>query len=245
MHLDGALKTLPSVLLFAGMFLFGARLHAPVSALRRNAISLGAGASVAYIFIMLLPELEGAGVVFRDATTQMALPYQGQYGLHLATMFGFLIFYGLDEMVSVKRGEGIEPSADEAFWAHMAGFGSYAWITSYLLVRSLEDGERSLLIYAVAMGLHFLLCAHSLHEDHESVYVRIGSRLLAGCSLGGWLTGVVLDLSKPVVIVLFGIIAGGVLVNTMIMELPRNQKGKFIPFLIGAVAYAALLIVFN
>jgi hypothetical protein len=213
--------------------------------MRRNAVSLGAGASVAYLFIQLLPELENAGTVFRDATSHLALPYQGQYGLHLATMLGFLIFYGLDEMVSGKEGDEPESSTGFSFWAHMAGFGSYSWITSYLLVRSLDKGDSSLLIYSIAMGLHFLLCAHSLREDHGVCYDRIGSKLLAVCSLGGWFSGFLLPLPKHVAVILFGIVAGGVLVNTMLMELPRHQKGKFVPFLIGAAAYATLLIVFT
>jgi len=238
--------TLPAVLLFAAIFFFGGRLHAPINIVRRNALSLGAGASVAYIFIMLLPELEKAGEVFRSVTTHLALPYQGQYGLHLATMFGFLIFYGLEEMVAGRQGEETDEAATgEAFWAHIAGFGSYAGVTSYLLIRSLEEGGSSLLVYAIAMGLHFLLCSHSLREEHGARYDHVGRWLLAACSLGGWLIGLLLDLPKPMVVILFGLIAGGVLVNTMIMELTRNQKGKFIPFLIGAVVYAALLIVFS
>lgn len=245
MQFGEAAQTLPVVLMFAAIFLYGSRLHAQVSIVRRNAISLGAGASVAYIFIMLLPELESAGEVFRSSTSDLALPYRGQYGLPLATMLGFLIFYGLDEMVPAKKSE--EPGAvpGEVFWAHMAGFGSYTFVVSYLLIRSLENGDGSLLTYAFAMGLHFLLCVHSLQEDHGNVYDRIGRWLLAGCSLAGWLFGLLLDLPGHTVVILFGIVAGGVLVNTMIMELPRDQKGKFVPFLIGAAAYAALLILFK
>jgi len=239
MLLEYAGQTFLVVLLFSSIFLYGGRLYAPVSIVRRNAVSLGAGASVAYIFMQLLPELDNAGTVFHRTVSHQALPYEGQYALQLATMVGFLVFYGLDEMLPVT---GVEKISREAFWAHMAGFGSYAWIVSYLLVRSLESSEGSLIVYAVAMGLHFLLCAHSLQEDHGKEYDRIGRWLLASCSLGGWACGLLLPLPKPVVVLLFGIVAGGVLVNTMIMELPRHQEGKFIPFLIGATLYSALLI---
>lgn len=245
MHFSEAGQTLLVVLLFAAVFLFGGKLHAPVSVIRRNAVSVGAGVSIAYIFIQLLPELENAGAVFHRATIHLALPYQGQYGLHLATLLGFLIFYGLDEMVAGRRDSEAGSAAGVVFCAHLGGFGSYSWLVGYLLVRSLEEGKFSLIIYSIAMGLHFLLIAHSLREEHGAVYDRIGRWLLAACSLGGWLCGVLLDLPKPVVVILFGLVAGGVLANTMVMELPRDQKGKFFPFLAGAAAYAALLIVFN
>jgi hypothetical protein len=114
-----------------------------------------------------------------------------------------------------------------------------------LLVRTLEDGESSLLVYAIAMGLHFLLCTHSLREEHGIGYDRVGRWLLAACAAGGWFCGLFLDLPKSIIVILFGIVAGGVLVNTMLMELPRHQQGKFLPFLIGAGFYTALLIVFN
>lgn len=236
-------QTLPAVLFFAAVFLFGGRLYSPISIIRRNALSLGAGASVAYIFIMLLPELENAGDVFRASSIHLALPYQGRYGLHLATMLGFLIFYGLNEMVTTKQEVVAEPATGVIFWAHMLGFGSYAWLTCFLLLRTLGGEESSLLIYAIAMGFHFLLCAHSLCEEHGVGYDRVGRWLLAACTVGGWFTGLLLDLPKPVIVILFGIIAGGVLVNTMIMELPRKGTGKFFPFLVGACTYAALLIV--
>lgn len=81
MHFSEAGQTLLVVLLFAAVFLFGGKLHAPVGVIRRNVISVGAGVSITYIFIQLLPELENAGAVFRRATTHLALPCQGQYGL--------------------------------------------------------------------------------------------------------------------------------------------------------------------
>lgn len=70
-------QTLLAALYFATIFLFGSRHHAPVSLVRRNAISLGAGASVTYIFIQLLPELESAGAVFRATTSLLPLPTRG------------------------------------------------------------------------------------------------------------------------------------------------------------------------
>jgi len=244
-HFSQAGETLPVVLLFAAEFLFGGKLYAPVSFLRRNAVSVGAGASVAYIFIMLLPELENAGDVFRQSTSHMELLYQGKYGLNLAIMTGFLVFYGLEEIVAEKRSAESEPGTGLIFWTHMGGFGSYSGLVCYLLVRSLESGKSSLFIYVIAMGLHFLLCSQSLRAEHGAGYDRVGRWLLAACSVGGWLVGMLLDLPKPLVVILFGLVTGSVLANTMIMELPRDQKGKFIPFLAGAVAYAALLILFN
>ena len=52
-----------------------------------------------------------------------------------------------------------------------------------------------------------------------------------------------IDLPKPVVILLFGFVSGGVVSVTGIVELPKGKEGKFILFMTGAFSYATLLII--
>lgn len=52
----------------------------------------------------------------------------------------------------------------------------------------------------------------------------------------------VVDVPPPVVAVVLGFLAGGVVMNAIKEELPDECQSRLSPFLAGAAAYAALLI---
>jgi len=54
--------------------------------------------------------------------------------------------------------------------------------------------------------------------------------------------GAVAELPQPGVVVLFGFVAGAVMINSMIMELPREKEGKLGSFLLGGLIYTALIL---
>ena len=239
------LSTLAITLLFCLVFLRGRSLKILGELRHRTVISVAGGAAVAYVFMDLAPELELAASGFRAKVAQFDAHVLA-YGVHLATMVGFLFFYGLEELVIRSHGDGSRQSRDVSrpdalFRIHMIAFCAYAWVVSYLLVRSMEKTPSSLVFYAVAMALHFLSVAHTLREEHGAVYDRIGARLLAASSLAGWGCGMVFALPDIGSDLLLGLVAGGVIANTTISELPREKEGRFIPFLVGAAAYTGLL----
>jgi len=241
------IETLAATVVFALSFIIGGKLHRPGNIPRRSLMSFSGGAAVSYIFIHLSPELEHARDVFLEETAHLDLPF-AWYSIHLATMLGFVFFYGMEQFVmSAKRKRAsIESSEGEesrmVFWIHVGVFGVYAWLVSYLLVDSLETGPVRIGFYAVAMGLHFLSVGHGMHREYGTFYEKIGVWVLASCAFAGWVSGMLVTLDKPVVAVLLGIVAGGVIVNTMIEELPREKEGRFIPFVLGAVVYTTLLL---
>lgn len=226
---------LSAVLMLTGTFAFDKTIG------RRRALSAAAGGSVAYIFVSLLPELESAATIFRQ-TTSIRLPYEGAHGVNLAMMIGYLCFYALQEMLPAKSTEKQNDGKELAFWPQLLGYGSYIFLIGYLLMHSLEEVETSLSLYALSMGLHFMLVGFGLRDLYQENYDRVGRYVLAGLCVAGWLTGVIIELPKPFVVLLFGFISGGVLSVTSIVELPKGEEGKFVPFLIGALAYSAFLI---
>jgi len=242
------IETLAASFFFALAFIWGPKVHRPGNIRRRSLLSFSAGASVAYIFVHLSPELAGARHVFVEDTAHGASTL-AHYAVNIATMLGFVFFYGLDQFfVGLKPGKE-QPHTEEkqggdtAFWAHVGVFGTYAWLVSYLLVDTLEEGVVPIGFYAVAMGLHFLTVSHGLHREYGTLYDRKGVWLLAVCSLAGWISGMLIDFQKPIVAILLALVAGGVIVNTLIGELPREKEGRFFPFLFGAIAYTVLLLV--
>lgn len=226
---------LATVLMLTGQFAFDKTIG------RRRALSAAAGGSVAYIFVNLLPELENAATLFRQTVNW--LPYEGAHGVNLAMMIGYLCFYALQEMLPAKYETDENQGKALAFWAQLLGYGGYIYLIGYLLIHSLEKVEASLFLYALSMCLHFMLVGHGLREIYQGNYDRVGRYVLAGLCVAGWLTGTMFELPKPFVILLLGFVSGGVLSVTSIVELPKGGEGKFAPFLMGAFAYAALLIV--
>ena len=242
------IATLATAVLFAVIFLFGAKIPQPnwIQRHHRKALSFGAGVSVAYVFIHLLPELETAREVFVRITEHRNLPFP-EHRVYFAAMIGFMSFYGLEHMVAWSRKSGKDKSektkaARPVFWLHIGGFGIYVWLVSYLMVRSLEEGTVPLAFYAIAMAFHFLLLEHSLRNEHASSFDRTGKYVIALASLAGWAIGMAMDLPKTMVITLLGFISGAIIMNTLIMELPREKEGRFWPFAIGAILYTAILL---
>ena len=240
------LKTFIGSFLFALIFLFGNKLEGPLALSRRRILSAAAGVSIAYVFVHLLPELNEAERVFVEATTQRRLPFP-DLRVYGSALLGFVLFYGLEHLVKWSRvtGRGNSPDygrGDPVFLLHIGGFALYGWLVSYLIIRSIGENPVHILLYSLAMGLHFLALGNSLEREHGNLYVRPGRQILAAAVLAGWLCGFLAEFPKPVVITLLGLVSGGVVMNSMIMELPSEKEGRFGAFCAGAGAYTVLLL---
>jgi hypothetical protein len=231
--------------LFAAIFVFGEKFSAGYRTHRRRALSAAGGAAVAYVFVHLLPELARASETFVAITTAQPLPWP-EYRVYAAALVGFILFYGLEHLVHWSRHSGHREKAgsgvrDPILILHIGGFALYAGLISYLMVRSIDEREIPVLLYGTAMGLHFLSTGHSLHREHGRMYDACGRWALALAALGGWVWGALVELPKPIAITLLGLVSGGVVMNSMVAELPGEKDGRFVPFCLGAAAYAVLL----
>jgi len=233
-----------AAVLLAAIFLLPGRLPFKRKLGHRRALSVAAGASVAYIFVKLLPELEEIASLFHHETKYF-LPYEGVYGINIAMLLGFLFFYGLDEM-SLGQAEDEGKNRDKmVYWTQVLGYGGYVGLIGYLLVRSLMEEEVSRLFYVLSMSMHFFMIGFGLRDMHKESYDLIDRYVLAAFCLSGWLIGTMVELPRLFIMILFGFVSGGVISVTGIVELPRDKEGKFVPFLIGALVYAVFLINFQ
>ncbi len=103
----------------------------------------------------------------------------------------------------------------------------------------------ALCLFAVALGMHIFPIACHLSSHYQAVYDRRGAFLPGLASLAGWACSLTLDIPKPVLLNVVAVVAGGVIVNAAIAELPKEKEGRYWSFLTGAVAYAALLLVLS
>ena len=238
-------------LLFAAIFLFGGRVaYRPGHRRYRRFLSFAAGIAVAYVFVDVMPALGRMRdiVMHTPGDFQRVFP---EYSVYLWTMAGFLAFYCLETMVASPR-QGPENPAEGhgggstpwQAWVHIGGFALYAWMLTYIMVWKVHE-TLALGIYGVAMGMHIFPIACNLSTHYQAMYDRRGAFLLALASLAGWATGLALYIPTPILVNLVAVVAGGVIVNTSIAELPKEGEGRRWPFLTGAMVYTALLLILS
>jgi len=207
-------------------------------------LSVAAGVSVAYVFLDILPELNLHQEKLLEHATGETM-FAAEKLVYIAALIGFVFFYGLQHMVLAssagKPHDGHDGSA-LAFWMELAGFAIYSWLIGYLLVEIAEEGERSLGLYAAAMGMHLLVVGHTLVDEHGRAYDRWAWWILAASVVSGWLVATNVPIPHDLISRLFAFIAGGVVMTSMHEELPDGEDGRFWWFLGGSGIYALVLL---
>jgi hypothetical protein len=231
-----------AALLFAATFLFGERVR-PLRRILRNeraGLSFGAGMSVAYVFIHVMPELHLVRTSFTAGVGE-PLPFHGMV-VYFTALVGFLLFYFLDRLREREHRHDGRSGAAHAFRLDLGAFSAYVGVVGYVLVRNLGETHTSTLLFSLAIAAHFLALDHSLATEHGDAYRRTGRATLAGAALLGWGLGFAIPLPLYVVALLVAFISGAVIVNATIMELHDEKDGHLFPFVAGGVVYGLLLL---
>jgi len=231
--------TFAAALLLASVFVFGNKLR--FRSHRRWWISLAGGVSVSTIFIDLLPEISDRQAKF-SANAQHGASLFPEQTIYLAALLGFVLFYGLEYLVAASASPEGKPSGIFSLF-RIAAFAGYSSLIAYLLVHEVWDGVSSLVLYALAMAFHLLLVDYSLSEGHYGLYESHGRWILALAILVGWSAGIFTSIPEQWLAWITGFVSGGVIMNTLVVELPEGRGGHFWPFALAAAAYAVVLIV--
>ncbi|WP_227376405.1 hypothetical protein [Haladaptatus halobius] len=203
-------------------------------------LSMAGGASVAYVFVHILPELSEGKTVLEGV---VFLARFLERHVYLVALIGFALFYGLERFArAFGRDEGRGGMGIWVFWIHIGSFTAYNALIGYLLVHREETGLASLAFFAAAMGLHFVVNDYGLREHHENIYDRFGRWLLAAAVVVGWMVGSTTHINEPAVNTLFAFLAGSIVLNVIKEELPEERESRFWAFALGAAGYTALLL---
>ncbi|MEP0547398.1 MAG: hypothetical protein ABJF88_10740 [Rhodothermales bacterium] len=229
-----------AALFLATVHVFAGKLRFLDAVPRSVWLSGAGGASVAYVFLHLLPELAHGQETLAEAMGE-ALHFLDAHVWILA-LVGLSAFYGLDKAARESEGEG-EHVERGVFWLHVVSFGLYNAIIGYLLLHREDPTPAALATYTTAMALHFVVNDYGLRQNHPRLYHRIGRWLLGAAVVAGWVVAALVRLPEPVVVGAVAFLGGGVILNVMKEELPEDRKSRFLPFAVGATLYAALLAV--
>jgi hypothetical protein len=245
-----AVVTLVSLLAVVGLVcvhLFSGRLRFLDGTPRSVWLSVAGGISVAYVFVHLLPELaEGQEAIAEALEEGEGLAFLESH-VYLVALVGLAVFYGLDRLATTARRRKREAGQEDAtspgvFWLHISSFAVYNFLIGYLLLHRVDAGLGNLVLFFVAMALHFLVNDHGLREHHKGAYLSAGRWVIAAAVILGWSVGLLTEIPEVAIAVLVAFLAGGVIMNVLKEELPEERESRFWAFALGATFYAALLL---
>ncbi len=225
----------------AALHVIGARLRFVSYVPRSGWLSFAGGISVAYVFVHLLPEVAaGADLVERQLRGGIA----SEHVVWLTSLVGMVVFYGIEV---ASRGPSVEaerrqPPSAAVYGLSVTAYGIYNAVIAYQLHDRVEQGLVPLVLFVVAMALHFLVNDFALREHHKQRYDTAGRWILVGAIGVGAVIGGISDVSRVAIELTSALIAGGVVLNTLKEELPTQAESRFSAFLGGTVSYAALLL---
>lgn len=212
----------------------------------RHWLSFGAGVSIAYVFVDVLPILSAGQATLAETT--VTIQEKLKQPVYLVALIGLVAFYSLELLAKRSRAGNREKAREDCtspgvFWVHTGIFALYNFLLGYLLR---EAEHHSLvgcaLLYFVLM-LHFTINDHALRSHHKALYDRFGRWLLALAVIGGYLLGTAYLLNEVSIAILWAFVAGGLILNVIKDELPQHRETSLSAFLTGMSGYTVLLVI--
>jgi hypothetical protein len=229
-----SVATLAVAILFAAVHVLSPRLALLDTMRRSRWLSFSGGVSIAYVFVHVLPELAHHQRAFSGGTEE------DDERLYALALVGLLVFYSLE---CLARRKGLEAARRSAgvFRLHLGSFALYNGLIGYLLVHREDPSMSGLVLYAIALGAHFVVNDRALQHIHGTDYRTYGRWILAAAVLCGWVLGLAVSPDPPTIAALFSLLAGGIILNVLKEELPEFQESRIGAFLLGALGFSVLI----
>lgn len=207
--------------------------------------SFGAGVSIAYVFVDVLPFL-GRGQTALDAHSG-PLAQVVPYLVYVVALLGLTVFYSLEVLAKRSREENVQLTREDCttpavFWVHTGAFALYNGLLGYLLSDAEHHGLVPCALLFFALALHFTVNDHAFRSHHKTSYDRYGRWILAFTVVAGYLIGVAYQVGEAAIALLWAFVAGGLILNVIKDELPGQHQSSLSAFLVGLGAYSALLL---
>ncbi|MCE5241470.1 hypothetical protein LLH23_23645 [bacterium] len=236
---------LVGALVLALVHVLSGRLNLSAIHHRRRWLSLAAGVSVAYVFLDLLPLMGDKQRIFLEAAGEPAWPVH-QFRVYAAALLGFTVFYGLEQLMA-RRQASLAPTGAEDLASgrppvllHLSSFAAYNLMMGYLLVEWAR-GLGGLALYCGALALHLVVTDEGMRRDYDRGFQRVGRWLMAACIVVGAVVARAAPLSIDWLTIIVGLVAGGVVVNSIKDDLPQGSDGRFAYFVAGTVGYGLMV----
>lgn len=223
-----------AVTLLALVHLYGSRVRLLGSLWHTRFLSAAGGISVAYVFVELLPRLDGSrGVIMQFFN---AAVYDKH--VYIVAFLGFVFYYGVE---GISRAAKNTPREPLAFWISLLSYLLFNFLVGYEVVDVNDPLVHPLYLFTFAVGLHYFINDHALVKLHRKEYETFGRWVLVGGLYLGWLAGMLTEIPEHYIAFAVAFVAGGMILNTLRYELPANPKNGYLSFALGGIFYCIVL----
>ncbi len=233
------------------LFLCAVHLAAGSDAVQRHRwtpqmLSFAAGLSVSYVFLDLLPGLARNQGAFETLGLLTVLDRH----VYVLALLGLIVAFWVETASRESRRQrrsagGPDETAPAVYRLSIASFVVQNAAIGYAVGSPGDHAVEPLWLFAIAIGLHFLVNDHALVEHHGARYHRRGRWWLAAGLLAGWAVGAIWAVEIPagVLPLALSYLAGGAILNILRHELPDTDRSADVRALVlGAASYTAMLL---
>ena len=197
-------------------------------------LSMGNGVAISYIFIDLLPKLAKNDVLFKNISKDF-FPYI-EHHAYILSLIGFLLFYSID------RAQGVIFNRSLYYKLSLGSYILFNFLVGYAVADKNNPEVQPLILFTIAMALHYFMNDYSLTEAHGMEYRKYGKRFLILSLFLGWLIGILTQIPEAGVALMSAFIGGGVIMNVTRHELSHANPNNLGIFLFAAFTYTVILL---
>ena len=210
-------------------------------------VSFGAGASVAYVFIHVFPEI---GIfqqqIAGHAGHNQPVSFINQ-PLYLAALGGLCLIYFLDTIEERANRQGADSLREHEyhmplFYLRTFLYTMYNIMIAYIITQRPGEGLINITLITFGLMLHFIVVNVSAYEKYGELFEKYMRWSSAVGLMAGWVLGLKIDLPEVITITIFSVIGGMITYIALKRELPQTGHRAPLHFLAGAVIYSLIIL---
>jgi len=214
-------------LILGVIHLISDKIHIRKSSLRNKLVSFGAGVSISYIFLSMLPTTYHASIYLEEL-------------VFVFLLIGFAIFHIAEKYIYKHAAK--EKLRYELKEEHSIAFFFYYFIVGIALFYITQANAMEGLLFFIPLAIHAGLSSLSMRELHgkmkESFTVK---SLLSAAPLAGMVFAKLVVMPVVVFNAILSFIIGVFLYIVIRELLPEKKKGEPTYFILGMVLFGALI----
>ena len=191
--------------------------------------SFAAGFSIAYVFLILFPDLPSFGDNVHVNTSML-------------TLIGFALFHGAHKWVFQASSKSKQALLSDEI--HLITAASYSFLISFSLVELLRSEPSQGMLMALVIIIHTLLSEISQVDVGKSYIDQFTTPILVIVTMFGGLLPLFGWINRSLTVTLFSITAGAIIYIAIREELPDDSHGKPSLFFLGVASLILIQWVF-